>query len=106
MCWFSIVGGAINKGISHVAKACGLPEEERKSLESFLNVTVGGAGALLDPVGGGILITRGVLQAVGASKETTESVNGVGRLVDTHFHDKAMDKAVEILDHWADVGGF
>ena len=99
MCWFSLVGGAVNKGIGWTAKACGASDEERKALEAGLNIAVGTVGAFVDPLGGGILITRGVIQAARADNPVTDAAGFAMDVVNTKYHDKAVEAAAHAADN-------
>jgi hypothetical protein len=98
MCWFSIIGGATNKGIGWVAKACGASDQERKAIEGTLNVIVGCIGAPIDPVGGGILITRGAIQMSRKDNLATDAASVATDVVGTKFHDKALEIAAQSAD--------
>jgi len=99
MCWFSIVGGAVNKGIGHVAEACGASKEERKALEGTLNIVVGSVGAFVDPLGGGILITRGVIQVARADNVATDAASVGMEVASAKFHDAALEAATQAADN-------
>ncbi|HLZ61584.1 MAG TPA: hypothetical protein VKR06_31955 [Ktedonosporobacter sp.] len=103
MCWLSIIGGATNKGIGWVAKACGASDQERKAIEGALNIVVGGIGAVVDPIGGGILVTRGVIQVSRADNLATDAASVGMEVVSAKFHDKALEAAAHAADNLFNV---
>ena len=85
----------MNKGIGHVAEACGASTEDRKAIEGALNVLVGSVGAVVDPLGGCILITRGVIQMARADNVTSDAASLGMEVASAKFHDKAIEIAAQ-----------
>ena len=103
MCWFSIIGGATNKGIGWVAKACGASDQDRKAIEGCLNVVVGSIGATVDPIGGAILVTRGVIQMSRADNLATDTASVAMEVVGAKFHDKVLEAALQAGDNLSNL---
>ena len=86
--------------MGHVAEACGASREERKALEGTLNIVVGGVGSLVDPIGGGILVTRGVIQVARADNVGSDATSVGMEVASAKFHDTALEAAANAADNF------
>src|SRR5579859_3501602 len=59
MCWYSLIVSGVSWAVGEAAGACGASEEDKKAIEGVMNVTLGAAGIIVDPVGGGLAAYRG-----------------------------------------------